>query len=107
MTVREDCLSLPIPAIARAQAQQFAAQQATPAKGVRVYLNTLAVWSVHRYLHLMQIPTVLEQSDCWRLGYQSLFDSADLWVPRYGRLECGCFQPKQTQVAVPPEAIQG
>ncbi|NEO82940.1 MAG: DUF1822 family protein, partial [Spirulina sp. SIO3F2] len=42
-----------------------------------------------------------------RLGYQSLFDSADLWVPRYGRLECGCFQPKQTQVAVPPEAIQG
>lgn len=106
MTV-QDCLSLPIPAIVRSQAQQFAAGQATPTRGVRVYLNTLAVWTVHRYLQLVQIPTVLEQSHCWQPGYQSVFDSADLWVPRYGRLECACCQPGQAQVVVPPDAQFG
>ncbi|MEM8639077.1 MAG: DUF1822 family protein [Cyanobacteria bacterium P01_G01_bin.54] len=98
-------LLLPIPLSVQQQAQQFAARQLTPHQGVQVYLNTLAVWTVHRYLALMQIPTMLEQSESWQPGTQSLLGSADVWVPGWGRLECLALRPGQQQMMLPPEAL--
>ncbi|MGB0560833.1 MAG: DUF1822 family protein [Spirulinaceae cyanobacterium] len=98
-------LMLPIPASVQQQAQQFAARQPTPRQGVQVYLNTLAVWTVHQYLTLMQIPTALAQSDSWQPGTQSLLHSADLLIPAWGRLECLAFRPGQAQVSIAPGAI--
>ncbi len=76
-------------------AEQFAAQQATPQQGKRVYLNTLAVYAVHRYLKYLQIESNLEQSDSWHLVGQ-VIDVADLVLPGIGKLECRPLLPGET-----------
>lgn len=98
--------TLLIPPQTHEQAQRFAAQQLTPSKGKRVYLNTVGVWAVHQYLSLMQIATSLEQSDCWQPSFQQLFTTADLLLPGRGHLECVVFEPEQMRVRMMPTAIQ-
>jgi hypothetical protein len=84
-------------------AQQFASQQATPAKGKQVYLNTLAVCAVNNYLKCFSIPTNLSQSDCWHPGMRATFNVADLILPNFGKLECLWILPQQETVAISPE----
>lgn len=99
-------LMIPIAAHWHTQARQFAATQITPKKGVQVYLNTLAIGAVHRYLERVNITTDLSLSDAWQPGLQSLFNTADLLIPQVGRLECLVFAPEVREITIAPE-IQG
>jgi hypothetical protein len=84
-------------------AELFAAEQATPQKGKRVYFNTLAVYAVHTYLKWLSIKTALERSDCWHPGFRAMFDVADLVLPDAGKLECRPILPGEDALILPPE----
>lgn len=99
-------LSVPLPRVAHNLARQFAAEQVTPAKGMRVYLNTLAVWAVHRYLSWLKIEVDLSAGDSWQPGIRALFDVADLVLPNLGKLECRPVLPGETILTLPPEVTQ-
>ncbi|NEO88380.1 MAG: DUF1822 family protein [Spirulina sp. SIO3F2] len=74
------------------QAQQFAHQFSrayeTQAKRQQVYLNTLAIAVVNKYLELFDIITDLNQSPGWQVECQALDDTADLHIPGFGSLAC-------------------
>ncbi|NJN87048.1 MAG: DUF1822 family protein [Leptolyngbyaceae cyanobacterium SL_7_1] len=93
--------TVPLSTVAHQQARQFAAAQATPQKGKQVYLNTLAVWAVQRYLHWLQIETRWEESDSWNQHTHALRDVADLALPGLGKLECRPILPDQSVMALP------
>lgn len=97
---------VPLGQAAHSQASQFAAEQATPQKGTKVYLNTLAVHAVHQYLKWVQIDTDLTCSDCWHSGKRVLFDVADLFLPGVGKLECRPVLAGETAIILPLEATQ-
>lgn len=97
-------LTVPLTAIAHDWARQFAVEQANPQKGKQIYLNTLAVWAVYRYLNWLQVDTDLERSDSWNPRLNALLDIADLVLPAVGRLECRPVLPHETEVVLPPEA---
>ena len=99
-------LTVPLGSEAHAIARQFAAEQTTPQKGKKTYLNTLAVYAVHSYLKWLQIETELSQSDSWHPGLRSLFDVADLVVPSQGKLECRPVLPGETTFLLPPEVAE-
>jgi hypothetical protein len=99
-------VTVPLSDTAHQQARQFAQEQATPEKGVRVYLNTLAVWAVHRYLKWLRYEPNLTSSDSWHPGMRAMFDVADLVLPNLGKLECRRVLPGETSVTLPPEVMQ-
>jgi hypothetical protein len=99
-------LIVPLGGEAHRFAQQFAAQQATPQKGKRVYFNTLAVYSVNSYLKWLQIETSLRQSDSWHPGKRAVFDVADLALPGIGKLECRPVLLGETACYFPPEVTE-
>ncbi|MFQ3617977.1 MAG: DUF1822 family protein [Cyanobacteriota bacterium] len=103
-----ELIGLPIPLSQDAfeSAAQFAAEQASPGKGKRVYLNTLAVCAVQTYLTWMEIDTSLAEGDCWQPGLRAVLDVADLVLPDVGRLECRPVLPGETAMTIPPEAAQ-
>jgi hypothetical protein len=87
-------------------AAKFAAQQTTPAKGRRIYLNTLAVCAVQQYLSCVaQLELDLSRSAAWQPGIQSLMDVADLVIPHVGTIECRPVLPHVTEISLPPETI--
>jgi Protein of unknown function (DUF1822) len=88
-------------------AEKFASQQATPEKLKRVYLNTLAVYAIHRYLGWLNIETNLEQSDSWHPVIHSLFDVADLVLPNINKkLECCAVLSGETAFNLPLEGTE-
>ncbi|MGK7889263.1 MAG: DUF1822 family protein [Leptolyngbyaceae cyanobacterium] len=95
--------SMNIPLKAHEIAQQFYRRQISPDKAKQVYLNTLAVYSVHTYLQYLEIASNLTTSDSWDTTMQSFSDVADLDIPGYGRLECRPVLPGEKQCYVPPE----
>lgn len=97
---------VPLGRAAHSQASQFAAEQPTPEKGTKVYLNTLAVYAVHQYLKWLQIDTDLNQGDCWHPGKRVLFDVADLFLPGVSKLECRPVLTGETAIILPLEATQ-
>jgi hypothetical protein len=99
-------VTVPLSGTAHQLARQFASEQATPEKGVRVYLNTLAVWAVHRYLKWLRYEPNLTSSDSWHPGMRAMFDVADLVLPNLGKLECRPVLPGETSVTLPPEVMQ-
>ena len=99
-------LTVPLGGEAHRFAQQFAAQQAKPQKGKRVYFNTLAVYAVHSYLKWLQIETSLRQSDSWHSGKRAVFDVADLALPGIGKLECRPVLLGETACYFPPEVTE-
>lgn len=99
-------LTIPLGGEAHRFARQFAAQQATPQKGKRVYFNTLAVYAVHSYLKCLQIETSLRQSDCWHPGKRAVLDVADLALPDIGKLECRPILLGETACPLPPEVTE-
>ncbi|MBE9108889.1 DUF1822 family protein [Nodosilinea sp. LEGE 07298] len=86
-------------------AARLAAEQATPAEGRRVYLNTLAVWAVHTYCQWLDIATAVSEGDSWQPGLAALLDGADLSIVGVGRLECRPVWPGERSFTLPPEAL--
>lgn len=99
-------LTVPLGGEAHAIARQFAAEQTTPQKGKKTYLNTLAVYAVHSFLKWLQIETALSQGDSWHPGMRALFDVADLVVSGQGKLECRPVLPGETTFSLPPEVTE-
>ena len=96
-------LNVPLSSVAHRIATEFAAQQFTPQKGKKTYLNTLAVYAVHRYLKWLQIETDLNSGDSWHPGLRCLFDVADLVIPNVGKLECRRVLPGESKISLPTE----
>lgn len=94
-------LTIPLSAKAHDVARKFAAEQVDAYKGKRVYLNTLAVWAVHRYLKWLYIESDLKRSNSWNSVLRALFDVADLVLPNLGRLECRPVLPGEKTIALP------
>jgi Protein of unknown function (DUF1822) len=87
-------------------AAKFAAQQTTPEKGRRVYLNTLAVCAVRQYLSCVaQLEIDLNLSDAWQPGLPSIMDIADLVIPHVGTIECRPVLSNIAEINLPPETI--
>lgn len=96
-------IKIPLGTEAHRYAKEFAAQQRNPQKGKQVYLNTLAVYAVHRYLDWINIATDLNQSDSWQSGTRMLFDVADIVLPGTGKLECRPVLPDEEILYLPEE----
>jgi len=94
-------LTIPISVKAHEVARKFATEQIDAHKGKRVYLNTLAVWAVHRYLKWLYIESDLKRSNSWNPVLRALFDVADLVLPELGRLECRPVLPGEKTIALP------
>lgn len=99
-------LEVPLGIEAHNIAGKLAAEQATTEKSKQVYLNTLAVYAVHRYLKWLGIETDLSQSDCWNPILRNRWNVADLVIPNVGKLECRPFLPEETTVFLPPEVTE-
>lgn len=69
-------------------AEHLAAQQTSPAKGKRVYLNFLAIFAVSRFLESMGIETDLQAGDSANLALCGLLNATDLVLPGMGNIEC-------------------
>ena len=96
-------IKIPLGTEAHRHAEEFAAEQRNPQKGKQVYLNTLAVYAVHRYLDWINIETDLNQSDSWQSGTRMLFDVADIVLPGAGKLECRPVLPDEEILYLPEE----
>lgn len=101
-----DLITVPLGIEAHRYAKEFAVEQHNPQKGKQVYLNTLAVYAVHRYFHWIDIETDLSQSESWQSGTRMLFDVADLVVPGIGKLECRPVLPDEKLIHLPVEVRQ-
>jgi len=97
--------SIPVPLFNEAltTAKKFAAQQETPEKRERVFLNTLAVAAVNTYLTWGEIETDLDQSYSYHPLHHILFPMGDLYLPKFAaRLECCPVKPGENQITLPP-----
>jgi hypothetical protein len=99
-------LTVPLELKAHELARQLAASQSTVQKGKRVYLNALAVYSVHSYLKWLQIETDLNSSDSFNRVKTALANVADLVIPGIGSLECRPVLPGETTIFLPEEVIE-
>jgi Protein of unknown function (DUF1822) len=87
----------------RQTAEKFALQQGTKEKAKQVYLNTLAVLVVRRYLEILDFPTELEHSYSWNAVDRAFLNVADLYLPELGFLECRPVRQGAKDCYVPPE----
>jgi len=94
---------VPLTPAAHYHARQFWQRQSDPAKAKQVYLNTLAVWAVSRYLRLLAIACDRDSSASWDPVQQTLADVASLDVPGWGTLECRPVLPEADGCEIPPE----
>ena len=96
-------IKVPLDSEAYDRAEKFASEQATLHQSEQVYWNTLAVWTVNRFLQWMEIDTDLSQGDSWHPVVRSFNDVADLVLPPLGKLECRPVLPGETSVHLPVE----
>ena len=101
-----ELLEIPLGIEAHRHARQFAAEQTTNEKSKQVYLNTLAVYAVHRYLQWLQIETDLSQSESWHPVLRRQRNVADLFLPGIGNLECCPVLPGETSLYLPPKMTE-
>ncbi|MBR8833881.1 MAG: DUF1822 family protein [Stigonema ocellatum SAG 48.90 = DSM 106950] len=107
MTSRQiQSIRVPLGKDAHHWAQQFAAEQDTPQKSKRVYLNTLAVYAVNSYLSWLMVDTDLTQGDIWHPGLRALFDVADLVLSNIGKLECRPVLPGEVAFDLPMDVAE-
>lgn len=99
-------IEVPLTTEAHEIALRFAAEQLTVARGKKIYLNTLAVYAVHYYLEWSEIETDLNSGDSWHPALHCLFDTADLVVPKVGKLECRIIEPGEIEIDLPSEVVQ-
>ncbi len=98
-------ISVPLDRDAHHYAEEFAAEQAAPAKGKQVYLNTLAVYAVHCYLKWLGVETHFINADSWHPGLRTLLNVADLVLPT-GKLECRPVLPGESTLKIPLSVTQ-
>ncbi|NEP15535.1 MAG: DUF1822 family protein [Leptolyngbya sp. SIO4C1] len=84
-------------------ADRFCQRQSDLRKAEQVYFNTLAIWSVHRYLQRSGFTGDLSAGDSWDPLLQTCLDVADLSLPPLGKLECRPVLPGDTHAQVPAE----
>lgn len=96
-------LEVPLGIEAHYRASEFASEQVNVEKSKQVYLNTLAVYAVHRYLKWLGVKTDLTQSDSWHPILRNRWNVADLVINIIGKLECRPVLPGETTVSLPPE----
>lgn len=99
-------MKLSLPQTAHQLAQQFASEQLTPAAGKAIYLNTLAVHAVERYLKLLGTEADLNQGRWRNPIHQVLEDPADLVIPGIGTIECCPILPGDTHMSIPGLGIE-
>jgi Protein of unknown function (DUF1822) len=91
---------------AHRSATSFAAQQTSPTKGRRIYLNTLAVAAVRQYLNCVcELDIDLTHGYSWKPEFHSIMDVADLVIPNVGRIECVAVLPNVREVILSPETM--
>jgi hypothetical protein len=103
MITDSSTIAIPITASARQQAQQFAQEQANPAKQRQVYRNTLAVCAVQTYLQWMEVTVDCDRSFSYQPRERFCLDVADLYLPGIGRLECRPVEFGARDCAIPIE----
>ena len=96
-------IKIPLGTEAHRYAEEFAIEQRNPQKGKQVYLNTLAVYAVNRYLNWLNVRTDLNQSNSWQSGTRMLFNVVDLFLPGVGKLECCPVLPDEEILYLPEE----
>ena len=102
MNTTETPFLVPLGKEAHQAASQLAIEQSTPQKGKRVYLNTLAVFTVHTYLKWLQIETDFSLSETWKSSLAAAFYATDLVIPGIGKLECHPILPGETNLTLNP-----
>ena len=73
------------------------------AQGKQIYLNSLAVYAVNRYLSYMGFKSNLETSDVTNLAINNFFHTADLEIKNIGKLECIPVLPGKDILEIPEE----
>lgn len=97
-------ITIPITAINRRQAYQFAQEQISQNKSEQVYRNTLAVLVTQRYLQILGVDTDLEISHSWNPLERLIENIADLYIPSLqGFLECRSLRQQDSKCIVPQE----
>jgi hypothetical protein len=99
----QQLLKIPLLSGDRELAKKFAAEQATPEKGLQVYLNTISVLAVYRYLNWLQIETDVTRGDCWNTGLRAILDVADLVLPDGQKIECRMWRSPDEKIFIPTE----
>ena len=89
---------------ARQAALAFARQQLVAPKANQIYNATIAVYAVHNYLFLLGIHSDLTVSDSCNPILQATVNTADLYIPGKGKLECCLVDPDDVFCHIPLEA---
>lgn len=96
--------SLPLSATAHRGAEEASHPYLTSLnKAERIYLNSLAVYTLRYYLQLQDY-RVTERKPSFI--HQALTESAELCLPGYGSLECIGISADQTDFEIPLEALE-
>ncbi|MBF2065967.1 MAG: DUF1822 family protein [Calothrix sp. C42_A2020_038] len=98
--------SLPIDARMIVNAEVLSKQQHSSLKARQVYLNVLAVLAVDFYCQCMDITTDVSKSYGLNNIMSTLMDSASLFIPDQGLLECRPILPNQSFLVIPKEVMQ-
>ena len=101
-------MTLPITQQGQDIAQQFErfhlrVHQLPPQRLEQIRMNMLAVWVVHDYFEMLDIPVSLNQSDSWNPMMQLAGDMADLELEGLGKVECRPIRAHEESCSVPPE----
>lgn len=95
-------VKVPITQRDRALAEQYS-QGINPQQAKRIYCNFLAVRVMEFYFNCLGIKINPKQSDTYNPLLLKFFDTADLWIENYGRIETRPLFPKETSYLLPPE----
>jgi hypothetical protein len=115
MNSPHNSLKIPLGKDAHRMAKKFADQAMEPlpklekpATGLRVYLNTLAVYAVNSYLTLLAYKIEREGSETWNsYGVRLPLDVAALKLTGIGLLECCPLREGEDMFAIPSAATEG
>lgn len=86
-------------------AQSFREKHSNSIKRKQVYLNTLAVYAVNKYLQILGVNANLEASFSWDPIMQTLLDTGTLQIGTQGKLECRPVLPDSDSFYIPFETL--
>jgi Protein of unknown function (DUF1822) len=102
--IENSFITIPLGITAHQYAQQFAKLQASFEKATQAYHNTLTIYAAHCYLKYLEIESDLEQSEGWNLAISTLQDTASLYLPEFGDLECRLVHSRDESIDLPSYA---
>jgi|GEM_PF-5408287 len=97
-------LEIPLGTTAHDLAGKFATEHPDPQTSKQIYLNTLAVYAVHRYFTWLDIDSHPNRSDSWNPALRNHLNVADLQIADIGKLECCPILPGQARFSIPTPA---